>query len=135
MKQLTNAQFHDFKTTPLFVGTYTGEKLIRSEDDPKDKNKKKGDLMGYEFLDEEGMNVWVGASASIQGSMEPTDDKGKIKSADVVKKDTVVSFEFTGEGKTKAGRKFNKFRVIQFDSWEESDKYYEEKAKNSKEAF
>lgn len=116
MKQLTNANFHDFNAHPLFIGMYTGNRLIRQENDAKDKTKKKGDLMGYEFNDENGMPVLVGASSAIEAIM----DNEKIK----VQKDTIMSFEFQGKGVTKNNKPFNRFRVISFDDWNEATAHH-----------
>lgn len=116
MKQRTNAAFHDFEKTPLFVGQYTGEKLVRSEDDKKDSNKKKGDVMGYEFIDENGMTVIVGNSSTVEQVIN--DEK------DPIKKDEVVSFEFQGKAKTKNNRTFNKFNILTFDDWNEAAKHH-----------
>lgn len=117
MKQRTNASFHDFEKQSLFVGEYTGEKLVRNEDDPKDANKKKGDVMGYEFLDENGMPVIIGNSSQIEDVMN--DEK------DPVKKGAVCSFEFQGKSKSpKTGRTFNRFRVLEFADWNEAKKHH-----------
>jgi len=117
MKQRTNASFHDFEKQSLFVGEFTGEKLIRSEDDAKDANKKKGDIMGYEFLDDDGMTVIVGNSSNINQVMN--DEKEPIK------KGTVCSFEFQGKSKSpKTGRTFKRFKILEFTDWDEAKKHH-----------
>lgn len=116
MKQRTNASFHDFEKTTLFVGQYTGEKLIRTEDDAKDKTKKAGDVMGYIYTDGNGMAVVVGNSSTVEQVINDKDNP--------VEKDEVMSFEFQGKGKTKNGRDFNRFRILSFVDWNEAYKHY-----------
>ena len=115
MKQLTNATFWEPKEGETFLGTYTGEKLIR-EEDQKDGDGKKGDLMGYKFDDENGLETIIGASASIEQVLEKSENK--------IEKGSVLSFTFEGKGITKKKRPFNKYRVILFDSLEEGLKYH-----------
>ncbi len=119
MRQRTNASFHDFKLIALFIGMFTGNKLLRSEDDPKDANKKKGDVMGYEFTDGDGMTVLVGAGKAISDIME-----GDGKDLKPVAKDQVMSFEFQGQGKTKANKSFNRYRVLEFTDWKEANDFH-----------
>lgn len=119
MKQLTNAQFHNFETENIFVGTFTGEKMLREEDSKTDKTQKKGDLMGYKFDSEDGLEVIVGGASTVVQVMEPEVGKG-----DPIVKGTIIGFEFKGQGITSNKRKFNKFGIIQFDSYEEAAEYY-----------
>jgi hypothetical protein len=119
MRQRTNASFHDFKVAALFIGMYTGNKLKRTEDDPKDANKKKGDVMGYEFNDADGVAVYVGSSKTIADIME-----GDGKKEKPVAKDQIMSFEFQGQGKTKGGKTFNRFQVLEFADWKEAETYH-----------
>lgn len=125
MKQLTNAQIHDFNKESLFYGTFTGEKLVRKEDDPKDVKKKKGDIMAYEFIDSDGSKTYVGASATIMNIME--ENTQEIGAHAAVEKGTVMSFEFGGKGKTKQNREFNKFEVFSWDNLEEVENHFNPK--------
>lgn len=121
MKQLTSANFIDFDATPLFIGEYTGVTLTATEDDTK-KNRKKGDIMGFEFQTQDGILHLVGASATVTSNMLPKDKKGK--DLPVIPANTVLSFEFLGMGENKANQEFRRFRIFAFDDWEEAEKYH-----------
>lgn len=117
MKQLTNSTFWAPKEGDTLIGTFTGERLLREEDqDPKAGDGKKGDLMGYKFDDEDGLEIIVGASASIEQVLDKEENK--------IVKGSVLSFTFEGKGITKKKRPFNKYRVIQFDDLSEAVKYH-----------
>jgi hypothetical protein len=116
MKQLSSATFHDFNKQPTFIGQFTGGLMKREADDPNDKQKKKGDLMGFDFTDEDGSPVIVGASSTIENIM--------LDKKNPVAKDAVLSFTFEGKGVTKTNKPFNRFKVILFDSWEEASKHH-----------
>lgn len=117
MKQLTNATFWMPKEGDTLVAVYSGEKLLRETDqDPKAGDGKAGDLMGYKMHDSDGLEVIIGASASIEQVLEKPEND--------IKKDSVLSFTFEGKGITKKKRSFNKYRVILFDSLEEAVEYH-----------
>jgi len=117
MKQLSNATFWAPKEGETLIGTYTGEKLVREEDQaPTEGDGKKGDLMGYKFDDEDGLEVIVGAAASIEQILEKEENK--------IVKGSVLSFTFEGKGITKKKRPFNKYRTILFTDLQEAVNYH-----------
>jgi hypothetical protein len=126
MKQLTQAEFHDFESSPIFVGTFTGGKMERGEDDKKDKTKKKGDLMGYYFESEDGTEEIVGASSTVESVMEPNEE-ALAKGKEPVAKGTIIGFRFKGKGETATGRPFNKFAITAFDDFKEANEFYSKK--------
>jgi hypothetical protein len=100
----TGAKFFDFKTSPIFVGKYLGEEIKREEDDAKDDTKKKGDLMGFAFLDlVNDEETIIGSSFAISKAV-----KGS-------KKGTIFGIEFLAK-ETKGDRPFNRFKVDEAES-------------------
>lgn len=97
------ATFWDFKKEPFFEGQHTGNTVQAEQDDP-DNNRKKGDIMGYEFVDDQGEIHIIGNSFQMEKAME------KCKSMGIEKPYLIIEFKGTEKLK-KSGRQFNRFSI------------------------
>lgn len=98
-----------------YVGRYTGTKKTWERDVEETENQKghkKGDVIGFLFEGADGNFTIIGASHSIESTMEQ------------VKKDDVVSFEYLGKGKSPKGQ-VNKFRIELLDDAEADEAGFE----------
>lgn len=107
MKNLVSgADFHNFETSPVFVGMFTGETVKREKDadgSADDANKKAGAIMGYVFEDKNGNLVNIGNSYLIAKAIE------QIKSGDWLR------IEFTGKAKNSKGQPVNRYKIDQLE--------------------
>lgn len=96
----SSAEFWDFSTTPEFVGRFTGVTLNCKEDDPE-HNRKKGDLMAFEFMDTSGQLWWIGASHQMR----------TLLSNESYGAGSVFKIIFKGKKPMKNGRSVNLFEI------------------------
>lgn len=89
-----------------FTGFYRGGTLVRTKDGKK-KDQKKGDLMGFKCVTEDGEEVVLPASYTVKKAIEsipPAKLKGKVGAK--------VYVRFMGKKKIGGGRSVNEFAVV-----------------------
>lgn len=111
MKQLTSPDYHDFEQEKECYGSLV-EAFKRPKDDPKDKTKKKGDVIGYVLEDKKGTRKIVGNSFLVEKHLKDA------------KPGTVFGFRFLGQQKNAKGQNFNSFDIWEFDSLQEAEEFF-----------
>jgi hypothetical protein len=105
-KLSSSAMFHDFKAEPTFVGRYIGEHIGMIED--QETHEKHEGVIGFDFINDDGIEVIISKSHSITKSLTTEDEKG------VMFKDRKGIFEITFIDKitNSKGKPFNRFDVF-----------------------
>lgn len=120
----TGAEFHKFENEPIFIGRFENEQ-IRENDGPADKDgvirQKAGDVLGYNFVDQDGAFTIIGNSHAIEKSIKE------------IKKGDILGIKFLGKTQNSKNQPVNRFEVYQFDSFEEANDHYYPKEKNDDE--
>lgn len=109
-KLSTGAEFHDFEKMPVYFGKYV--QPVTREKDSDDGTRKAGEVIGYDFEDQDGNTTIIGNSHAI------AKDLAKVKPG------AIVGFKFMGKTTNSKNQPVNRFENILFDSWEEALAYY-----------
>lgn len=100
---VSSAEYWKHEQEPIFIGEYSGRNMIRKEDDPKEPNKKAGDIMGYICTSQDGEEVIIGNSYAITEAFEA--EGNPFKAGDIVR------VEFLGKSAMSNGQSVNRFKV------------------------
>lgn len=98
---VSGAAYHDFEKEPVYQGHFV--KLFKAPKDIPKNQKKKGDTIGFEFVDEKGKISIISNSYSINKALEE----------DEFSTETMWWIEFMGK-ETAGGKPFNRFYVAKF---------------------
>lgn len=100
----SGAEYWDFEEEPEFIGVY--DSLVqRKQDDPKTGGKE-GDIIGFNFIDEENEMHIIGNSYAIEEALQ-MDFNGKK----VMDSGYALKIVFKGQGQKADGQKFNRFKI------------------------
>ena len=104
---ITSAEFWDFDTKPKFIGIF--DRPMLSEHDDPEKNRKRGDTMGYYFKDFEGNQHIISASHQIT----------KALTSGQVGVGNCLLIEYKGKTQKSDGQNVNKFDVYELEEGDE----------------
>jgi len=104
-KMSSAAMFYDFNANPLFVGRYVGQHLGMVED-PETKIKHEG-LIGYDFVDDDGVEVIISNSHAITKALHADFDGREASNVP-----GIWEITFVGKIVNSKGKPFNRFDIF-----------------------
>ena len=102
-KLSTASEFHSFETSDTVVGKFVGP--VARQQDSSDGEHKAGEIIGFEFENENGESFLVSNSWMIENALKKTE-------AGV---GCIFGIRFKGQTLNAKNQKVNKFEVILFD--------------------
>jgi hypothetical protein len=96
---VSGASYWDFDEQPGFVGWYRDDVF-------KKKGAEAGELIGYEFEDQDGDRHIISNSYAITEALKMLKDDG------IDPKNVLLFIEFRGKGEKADGQSFNRFHIV-----------------------
>jgi hypothetical protein len=95
---VSGAEYWDFDENTTFIGTWTGREMKR-EKDGKEDNQKKGDVIGFYFVDENGQEWVISNSHQIKKAVEQVEEGDKLE------------IIFKGKTENASGKPVNRYEI------------------------